>query len=220
MKKTIIIFAVLTKIFGQSNHKNLIIDLTDKNGKNYNNIAILSVEDKTFLKIINSRGSSVARSVDINDIQSIRIRERKYGILNNFVGLIGLSSAGYAIATYSQSDGNAIMLNNIGIGAGLFFIHKSLSGIAFNSQNNIYLGNILISDKISFFETIIAYETRNSNSLETKIEDMYAIGSNNDTQMIQRNKKIKYAVYIGSACVTLSVLVLALAPPSYWLPRF
>ena len=35
MKKTIIIFVVLTKIFGQSNHKNLIIDLTDKNGKNY-----------------------------------------------------------------------------------------------------------------------------------------------------------------------------------------
>ena len=50
MKKTIIIFAVLTKIFGQSNHKNLIIDLTDKNGKDYNNVAILSVEDKTFLK--------------------------------------------------------------------------------------------------------------------------------------------------------------------------
>ena len=219
MKKTIIIFAVLTKIFGQSNHKNLIIDLTDKNGKNYNNVAILSVEDKTFLKIINSRGSSVARSVDINDIQSIRIRERKYGILNNFVGLIGLSSTGYAIATYSGSDGN-VMSNHIGIGAGLFFIHKSLSGIAFNSPNEIDLGNILISDKISFFETIIAYETRNSNSLETKIEDMYAIGSNNDTQMLQRNKKVKYAVYIGGACVTLSVLVLALVPPSYWLPRF
>ena len=219
MKKTIIIFAVLTKIFGQSNHKNLIIDLTDKNGKNYNNVAILSVEDKTFLKIINSRGSSVARSVDINDIQSIRIRERKYGILNNFVGLIGLSATGYAIATYSGSDGN-VMSNHIGIGAGLFFIHKSLSGIAFNSPNEIDLGNILISDKISFFETIIAYETRNSNSLKTKIEDMYAIGSNNDTQMLQRNKKVKYAVYIGGACVTLSVLVLALVPPSYWLPRF
>ena len=219
MKKTIIIFAVLTKIFGQSNHKNLIIDLTDKNGKNYNNVAILSVEDKTFLKIINSRGSSVARSVDINDIQSIRIRERKYGILNNFVGLIGLSSTGYAIATYSDLMKN-VMSNHIGIGAGLFFIHKSLSGIAFNSPNEIDLGNILISDKISFFETIIAYETRNSNSLKTKIEDMYAIGSNNDTQMLQRNKKVKYAVYIGGACVTLSVLVLALVPPSYWLPRF
>ena len=219
MKKTIIIFAVLTKIFGQSNHKNLIIDLTDKNGKNYDNVAILSVEDKTFLKIINSRGSSVARSVHINDIQSIRIRERKYGILNNFVGLIGLSSTGYAIATYSGSDGN-VMSNHIGIGAGLFFIHKSLSGIAFNSPNEIDLGNILISDKISFFETIIAYETRNSNSLKTKIEDMYAIGSNNDTQMLQRNKKVKHAVYIGGACVTLSVLVLALVPPSYWLPRF
>ena len=112
------------------------------------------------------------------------------------------------------------MSNHIGIGAGLFFIHKSLSGIAFNSPNEIDLGNILISDKISFFETIIAYETRNSNSLKTKIEDMYAIGSNNDTQMLQRNKKVKYAVCIGGACVTLSVLVLALVPPSYWLPRF
>ena len=130
-----------------------------------------------------------------------------------------MSSTGYAIATYSGSDGN-VMSNHIGIGAGLFFIHKSLSGIAFNSPNEIDLGNILISDKISFFETIIAYETRNSNSLKTKIEDMYAIGSNNDTQMLQRNKKVKYAVYIGGACVTLSVLVLALVPPSYWLPRF
>ena len=83
---------------------------------------------------------------------------------------------------------------------GYFFIHKSLSGIAFNSPNEIDLGNILISDKISFFETIIAYETRNSNSLKTKIKDMYAIGSNNDTQMLQRNKKVKYAVYIGGAC--------------------
>ena len=125
-----------------------------------------------------------------------------------------MSSTGYAIATYSGSDGNVIMLNNIGIGAGLFFIHKSLSGIAFNSPNEIDLGNILISDKISFFETIIAYETRNSNSLKTKIEDMYAIGSNNDTQMLQRNKKVKYAVCIGGACVTLSVLVLALVPPA------